>query len=517
MLTVQGIQSVVLHMNWGRITDPASLPDFEMLARKARYRLIAETAIQRNIRHLFLGHHQDDQVETILMRLIRNTNTSFLGLQAMSEVSSIPCCEDIRGAHEIEQYEMFPDWLHRFDITIPAGIEGKSSTNRGKPVTVSRPGGLQIHRPLLLFPKSRLIETCKDNGIIFQKDETNDDPTLTLRNAVRLLRKDRNGSKHEQHLPRALRAQSILHLCDWARNAASSLVERGTDILRKIKVEVFDLRSGLMTVRLSRDFIPACEADPQAGSNALSRLTSVVSYQSRDDVPTIVPWDRLREFLGASSSPGPSVLTIQKVLLERLEAEGSSVQDGHVRWRLSRPPMRPSEATSAQQVLRSKSATPDITQTPGCTWQADADATEGVWSDWILWDHRYWIRVRAQSVSSFPYLSIQPYQASNAPYVFKALKKESTQLRKALSEAAPGKLRYTLPVLVYRGRPSVFPTLNVVVPAESSKEGALAGSRPPILEWEVAYKVMDQPFINEQAKTIEWRNAQVKRRRATLE
>ncbi|EXJ94130.1 hypothetical protein A1O1_02523 [Capronia coronata CBS 617.96] len=509
---LEKLETVVLDIDWGKGLDPTSLPDFEMLARRARYRLIAGEAIRRNIHHLFLGHHQDDQVETILMRLIRNPNTSFLGLQGMSEQSAVPCCEDIRGAHELEQYERFPHWLHQFDRTIYNDIEDNDSVNFGKQVTVARPDGLLIHRPLLQFPKSRLLETCKENGIIYQRDKTNDDPTLTLRNAIRQLRRSQSGLTRDQHLPRALQARSILQLCDRARELALSLVERGTDILRRIKVDTFDLRSGMMTISLSKGFVAACEADPAAGANALARLTSVVSYQSRDDVPTLVPHDRLVDFLEAMRSRGPKSLTIQKVLLEMLEVEGSSIEFETVNWRLSRPPMRSSEIRLVHQGFLPKIAQGDIGLGSSSTCQSAVDAAESVWSEWLLWDHRYWVRVRAKSAASLSEINIRPYQASDAAQAFGTTENESARLRRILAQAAPGKTRYTLPVLTVRGRISVFPTLNIIMPEDPSKENGSTLTPHSILEWEICYKVMDQPFINEQVKTIEWRNAMVNRR-----
>ncbi|EXJ92349.1 hypothetical protein A1O3_00899 [Capronia epimyces CBS 606.96] len=507
------IQPVVLNMDWGKIPDPASLPDFEMQARKARYQLIATAAIRRNIHHLFLGHHQDDQVETILMRLIRNPNTSFLGLQGMSAHSAIPCCEAIRGAHEMERYERWPDWLRQFDDTMPEEVEDNDAINLGKQVTVSRPGGLQIHRPLLEFPKKRLVQTCQHNGIIYQNDKTNDDPTLTLRNAIRRLRTNHHGSGYDKRLPRALQAQSILQIGHRARNSTSSLVERGGEILRKIRVQSFDLRSGLMTIAVSKTFVAACEDDVEAGANALARLTSVVSYQSRDDVPTLVPQARLMEFLDAMRSSDATFLTIQKVLLEKLQVDRSGIDHDRVAWRLSRPPMRSSEAKLAHQNFPLNSPWTKTSLSSNSTCHPNVDSSSGVWSDWVLWDHRYWMRVRAQDPSSLSEICVRPYQESDAPYVVETLKKDSVEFHDTLAKAAPGKLRYTLPVLTYQGRISVFPTLNISIPKSRSQQSGPTVAQHPIREWEVSYKAMDQPFIQEQAKTIEWRNALVKRRR----
>src|ERR1700761_988744 len=153
-------------MQWPNASNPATLPDFELQARRARYRLIARAAIQRKISHLFLGHHQDDQIETILMRLIRNSEDSFLGRQGIPEHSTIPCCEDIRGARTATEYMRFGTWLRDAagghaatrDHVDPLEI------NKGKTVTPSS-NGIQIHRPLLGFPKLDIVHFCATNNI----------------------------------------------------------------------------------------------------------------------------------------------------------------------------------------------------------------------------------------------------------------------------------------------------------------------------------------------------------------
>jgi hypothetical protein len=82
-------------------------------------------------------------------------------------------------------------------------------------------------------------------------------------------------------------------------------------------------------------------------------------------------------------------------------------------------------------------------------------------------------------------------------------------LQQLMTEAALGNLRYTLPVLTYRGDVSIFPTLNVIVQRSSSHHAQSVPAHQPILEWEVCYKTIDQSFINRPKSRIEWRNAQV--------
>jgi tRNA(Ile)-lysidine synthase len=51
-------------------------------ARLERYHLMAEYCAAHNIEHLFLGHHQDDQAETFLIRLAKGSGLDGLGAMA---------------------------------------------------------------------------------------------------------------------------------------------------------------------------------------------------------------------------------------------------------------------------------------------------------------------------------------------------------------------------------------------------------------------------------------------------
>jgi tRNA(Ile)-lysidine synthase len=58
----------------------------ETAAREARYAFFAETARRRNCRTIFVAHHADDLVETLLINLFRGAGSA--GLAAMREIST---------------------------------------------------------------------------------------------------------------------------------------------------------------------------------------------------------------------------------------------------------------------------------------------------------------------------------------------------------------------------------------------------------------------------------------------
>ncbi|MCF7926524.1 MAG: tRNA lysidine(34) synthetase TilS [Candidatus Izimaplasma sp.] len=59
--------------------------NFQEQARRIRYKFLKGLASKHNIKKIFVGHHLDDQVETILMRLVRGS--SFSGYSGIKEVN----------------------------------------------------------------------------------------------------------------------------------------------------------------------------------------------------------------------------------------------------------------------------------------------------------------------------------------------------------------------------------------------------------------------------------------------
>lgn len=65
--------------------DPKNGKGMEAAAREGRYHALAQLAGKVQVSHMLLGHHQNDQAETVLLRLLRGAGPH--GLAAMSPVS----------------------------------------------------------------------------------------------------------------------------------------------------------------------------------------------------------------------------------------------------------------------------------------------------------------------------------------------------------------------------------------------------------------------------------------------
>lgn len=134
----RGIEHEVLV--WGGEKPQSGLP---AAARDARYRLLEEACRARGIAALLLAHHQDDQAETLLLRLARGSGLS--GLAGMAPMAP-PHTPAPWAAQTLRRY-----------------------------------------RPLLDVPKARLEATCREAGQPWIDDPSNRDPAFARTQARVLL------------------------------------------------------------------------------------------------------------------------------------------------------------------------------------------------------------------------------------------------------------------------------------------------------------------------------------------
>lgn len=103
----------------------------EAVARKRRYDFFMRAALSLGCRDLALAHHADDQVETLLLQLIRGAGSH------------------ARGMRESDVYD-----------------------------------GLRLHRPFLWIGRREMREYARVRGLFWREDRSNQDPRY-LRNRIR--------------------------------------------------------------------------------------------------------------------------------------------------------------------------------------------------------------------------------------------------------------------------------------------------------------------------------------------
>ncbi|MBQ4290684.1 MAG: tRNA lysidine(34) synthetase TilS [Clostridia bacterium] len=109
----------------------------ETAAREERYRVLGAYCSEHRISHLLTAHHADDQIETVLQRILRGTD-----------------------------------------------LQGLSGIHLSRPLQPGENPGVTLVRPFLSLPKSALLSLCREEGISFVTDSTNL-ATDSTRNRIR--------------------------------------------------------------------------------------------------------------------------------------------------------------------------------------------------------------------------------------------------------------------------------------------------------------------------------------------
>ncbi len=78
-------------------TSSSHTKSFETAARYNRYKVLLDACLQNDVRYLLLGHHYDDQLETVLMRLAAGSGA--VGLAGMKELSAFVGSRMVYGGH----------------------------------------------------------------------------------------------------------------------------------------------------------------------------------------------------------------------------------------------------------------------------------------------------------------------------------------------------------------------------------------------------------------------------------
>jgi tRNA(Ile)-lysidine synthase len=481
-------------MQWPENVLPGSLPNFETQARLKRYRLLALAATRSGIHNLFLGHHEDDQIETILMRLVRGkcgSMASFWGIAAEAPIPADPEIDsELINFQNQTSEEPLPHSIARSKLQRPtehhdSGLEYSNSIKLldGR-ISLAPRLGVNLHRPLLKFSKARILATCKANNIPFVSDPTNFDPQITLRNAVRYLLAN-------YRLPRALSGESILKIHDRALERLNHVNAEVQRLFKVAQITSLDLRSGSLTISLPK-FPNLVEwEDSESPVSFLAQVLRLVSpiddYEmpkpSQQSVASLIFPNESSSRHSRGAFASVTTLAANQVLMTKEVQENYLDQPYYVTWRLSRQPFKREQM---QRLCRTFIYQPI----------PEHDAAKEFWSEWIFWDGRYWIRICCDSIHYLQICTVRAFQASDAADLRTALDRGSREtLTNLLHDAAPGKVRYTLPVITDDMGVRAFPTLDFAVPEHGRDGIGSMKNKPELLSWEVKYKYIDRKTV----------------------
>ena len=293
-------------------------------------------------------------------------------------------------------------------------------------------GGVRVYRPLLGFHKNRLMATCVQSGTSWIEDRTNHDPTLTVRNTLRVLLRD-------NRLPSALRTSSLLALARRILLQKTDLEAQTTALIKRCDVE-FDARVGGWLTRLPKR-IPVLDGDSPLPAMVLAeklvqRLAESAPCEvvSRSQVSSVArhlfpaethtkesprPLSIPASSSSRSGMDGPGIIARQ-VLFKRIVAppcKGTRLNDDELDpeyvWTITRhpctsprhapqshiifPPVQTSRLGPTTAHLSTSTTAADNNNNNNTIIKRNDNGQRDGWSPWQIWDHRFWIRLRNQS------------------------------------------------------------------------------------------------------------------------
>ena len=385
----------------------------------------------------------------------------------MGSAVEIPECWGLHGVHQsgIHPESSFLKAVNDLDGSHGNQEKPHNDLNDRKKTKLTidfEDGGIKIYRPLLNFSKNRLQATCFHFQIPWMEDETNKDASKTPRNAVRQL-------LNSGELPKALQKPSLLAVAERARYES---VKRISDVeiwFCKTLTLVFDVRSGVMVVRMPARLMPT-KRDSEAYSVTglahakfgaglfLRRLLEFVSpeesisiRQLEFAINSIFPELDDPEATAVDKRLQRSDFTAASVRMQRIESPLEKDSDESERsrnhldpdfiWMFNRQPSSSSPSllipTPPSRDTHSGLPSPPYSSHPFSPWQ--------------LFDGRYWIRVSHSSPHPLQIRFPEPADMQALHVAFRHSLWQRQDLKERLNGAAPGKIRFTLPVSAEAG------------------------------------------------------------------
>lgn len=508
-------------MNWPDGVDPNQLGDLESQARALRYQALGKACQSLGIRALFTAHHLDDNIETVLLRLTAGQRSP-LGLRGMGEIAHIPECHGMYGVAESGE----------INYLSPTTLQKR--LQMGHHVLPTANGGVFLFRPFLRDPKSKLLATCRSQGIPFVDDPSNSDITYTERNTVRYL-------LSSGVLPGALQAPSIMGFIEKCRNVAQRHIEDAKKLFDTFDVLRFDASAG--TVLINFPYVqPGSDTDVLTQALALRQVLDVVSPAAQNATPPSKLRSSAEKIFSASTTssdaPLQSTFTIGGVKFEPVQVKPKSKSFFPGKKRLADYTKREFEKLESGEGLQpntwllTRQLFSKKLPKPVTTFKIHLrqwPLTSSLWSQWQLWDNRFWIRVCAERTDTFladprsptqghtPDLSlvVRPLEEHDIPATQEMYAKYRRLHRQLLPQqeldpaytyyqwsallkaSAPGRLRFTLPIIAEEGDPQrVYgvPTIGKGFPIHYSLRVKNKQQVEEVQHWQIKWSVVYKHF-----------------------
>lgn len=490
VIDLEGLYSSVRNLTWADSVSPLDLPDFETQARRLRYQTLGDQCRKKEVQWLLLGHHEDDQAETVLMRLA--SGHKGLGLQGMRSSADLPECWGVHGVHQSGRTDLAASRLRREEEKDPASQHAHDLRHIVARNDIFEQGGVRVFRPLLSFSKERLIQTCRSRGLAWEEDKTNKDTWRTPRNNIR-------GLLRSAKLPQALQKTSMLRL---AEQISDTMRKRHTTVERILaccEILLLDARCGGLIVRLPiHIFIPGQESG-RASYVGTFRFTATLLLKRLVEMVTPQEEVSLQSLKQATASIFPELVEADRKL-QPTSFTGGGAQFQRLHSPLPAPRSQLDPATSGTwqdldhvfvwKLTRQpfSKAPLNITVQPSASSESKTADNPPSWSSWQLWDGRYWIRLLNRSrrpliVRSFQHTDLRYLRSTLTPQRYK-------KFHKFLLLAAPDKVRWTLLAVAKlgddtlpMGRVLALPTLGQAGNFDMGEK-----IRTKKVEWQVRYK-----------------------------
>ncbi|KAL9584390.1 MAG: hypothetical protein Q9212_002149 [Teloschistes hypoglaucus] len=481
----------ILTLEWPAGTNPSRLHNFETEARRLRYQALGQACFNARISSLLLGHHKEDETETLLMRLSERYCGE--GLRGISPEAGIPDCLGMYGVRD-SGGRYLPDSTQH---DVGPGFSSDEYTKPGFEY-----GGVKIYRPLMNYTKPNLMTTLRAAGVPWVNDPTNLDPTLSKRNAIRHLMQH-DLFPHALHSRKEAEASTLSIVSRNFRQNFQRRNDQADKLFQACKVIVFNAKSGYLDVRIP--LAPTAdrqgETDPGwtvekefIAARLVRQLLSIVSprdyislqslelaskamfFNIKDPNATLRTNTRresIAVFTAGDVFGRRICLPEDRPVSNRNSTEGVRLDPDHI-WRLSRQPY---DATLPEPKHDVPGAQTSIATAQG---EANNMAIRSQ-SSWQLWDGRYWIRIFDPSPSN---IRIYPLNVERHNGLKRRLKqKQQYKLKQFLSRVAPDRTRYTMPAIVSAdGDVLALPTLGI------DNEW-----KPQLLKYQIRYKKVKLP------------------------